>query len=175
MRQLPIYQECFICGRNNPAGTGAAFFAEEDGHVICDYLTRQKHNGYKDVIHGGIITALLDECIGWAASIRAGGMCVTGELNVRFKRPLPVNMKIQISGFCPPDQPKGKRYIKGSGKITDVQGEVYAEASGTFFPLPESAQKDILKHLEYPDAPGKKVLPEDIWSNRNLVRGSEDA
>ncbi|GBC60267.1 thioesterase [Desulfonema ishimotonii] len=161
MEKLPRYSECFICGRDNPAGTDITFIRTEEG-VACEYLAAPKHNGYRGIIHGGIISALLDECVGWAVSLRAGRMCVTGELTIRFRKSLPVSTKVTVKGFCDPEQ-KTRRLFRGYGHIEDEAGTVYAKAEGRFFPMSEEAQKPVFECLKMADAPEKAVTPADIW------------
>ena len=39
---------------------------QHDDNARGLYAGQEKHNSYEGIIHGGIISALLDECIGWA-------------------------------------------------------------------------------------------------------------
>ncbi len=162
MKKLPRYADCFVCGRENPAGTDVTFTVTEDG-VECVYKTEKKHNGYKGIIHGGVMAALLDESMGWAASLHKKAMCVTGELKIRYKVPLPVDTKVTIKGVVSSRQDKGRDYCKVYGQIKDPSGKIYAKAEGKFFPLPEASQDDVFEILEDADEPGKKVIPDDLW------------
>lgn len=162
MRKIPRYAGCFVCGKQNAAGAGVTFYQNEHG-VVCDYVTEPKHVGYESIIHGGIITALLDECIGWAISMKVQALCVTGELTVRFKRSLTVGQKVHVEGFYVEEQMKRRRYLQGHGRIVGDDGVVYAEANGKFFPLPQTEQEKVLSYLEMPDAPGEAVTWADLW------------
>ncbi len=164
MRELPRYKDCFICGCDNKAGADVLFVKTEKG-VEAKYLTQKKHNSYKGIIHGGVIAALLDECIGWAVCIEEKTMCVTAELNIRYKEALPVDTDVTVSGFASP-QPEGKkRYGSGYGHISDESGKIYASAEGKFFPVPDEEVVPFLEILEFDDYPGKSVRPEDIWGD----------
>ena len=46
----------------------------------------KKFQGWKDVVHGGIIVTLLDEVMAKAAQ-RSGYSVLTGEIQARFKNP----------------------------------------------------------------------------------------
>ena len=164
MKKLPRYSDCFICGKENHAGTDVTFTVSGDG-VECEYVTDKKHIGYKDVLHGGVIAALLDECMGWAVSVHKKAMCVTGELTIRYKALLPVNTLVIVKGFVSSRQDERGEYCRGYGHIEDQSGKIYAKARGLFFPLPEESQADIFEILEYVDTPDKKVIPEELWGN----------
>ncbi len=77
---------CFVCGKNNEHGLQLSFTTDA-GKTICEFVVRKDFQGYKDIIHGGIVTAILDEAMIYAAM--AGGLNpVTAEITVRFKQPL---------------------------------------------------------------------------------------
>ncbi len=80
---------CFVCGKENQSGLKLAFNYSH-GKITCEFLPSKIYQGYKDIIHGGIITTVLDEAMIQAA-IAEGIGPVTAELSVRFKRPLMVN------------------------------------------------------------------------------------
>ena len=80
---LPGFPHCFVCGAENPRGLRIPFAAKGDG-VEAEYTAESEHVGYEDVVHGGIISALLDEAIIWAVYVSTGRFGVTAELCIRF-------------------------------------------------------------------------------------------
>ena len=52
---------CMICGMNNNYGVKAQFYNMEDGSVMTPFVFREEHQSYPGRVHGGIITAMLDE------------------------------------------------------------------------------------------------------------------
>jgi acyl-coenzyme A thioesterase PaaI-like protein len=85
---------CFGCGDLNPIGLHLRFVASDDG-VVTQFSPGTQHQGYDLIVHGGIIAAVLDEAMAWAAA-RAGIWAVTGELSVRYRRPLRVGEQTRI-------------------------------------------------------------------------------
>lgn len=77
---------CFACGKNNQCGLTLSF-KYSDGILTSEFTPSKIHQGYKDIIHGGIITTVLDEVMIQAA-IAEGITPVTAEISVRFKKPL---------------------------------------------------------------------------------------
>ena len=65
---LPHSSGCFLCGDENPCGAQTRFFVEGDT-VRTRLILPQHHNGYKMIAHGGILAGLLDETMGWAATV----------------------------------------------------------------------------------------------------------
>ena len=82
---LPHSSGCFLCGEENRSGVRARFFVEGD-EVLGRVILPLHLNGYRDVAHGGVVSALLDETMGWAATVfgKTHPMYVTGELTVKL-------------------------------------------------------------------------------------------
>src|SRR3712207_6174508 len=83
---------CFGCGRLNPHGLRLQFFElEESRGVWADFTPTREHEGFTGMVHGGIVTAVLDEAMGWAVFV-GGAWAVTGRLAVEFREPVQVGM-----------------------------------------------------------------------------------
>ena len=86
---------CFGCGRNNPVGLKLDF--RSNGKVTETEFTPDKfHQGWPGVLHGGIITCLLDEAMSYAAYF-AGVRCITAKMEVEIKRPAPIAVTLLIT------------------------------------------------------------------------------
>lgn len=116
---------CFICGKANPIGLKVDFQVDREGLRIKGLFTpRREHEGYKGILHGGLVAALLDEAMVkllWEAGIPA----VSAALDVRLARPARVGEPISISGWV--DSVKG-RLILAAARIEDAGGNLVAEA-----------------------------------------------
>ncbi len=78
--------QCFACGNENPDGLKLEFEYSDNNIVKTTYTPPEKFQGWKGIVHGGIITTLLDEIMAKAAIIK-GYHILTGEINIRFKNP----------------------------------------------------------------------------------------
>ena len=119
---------CFGCGDRNPIGLHLRFEVMADG-VAAPFIPRPEHQGFENVVHGGIISTILDEAMAWATA-HAGLWAVTGEMRVRFRLPLRVGestmVTAQVSG-C-----RG-RIITTAADLTRVEDLArIATASATF-------------------------------------------
>jgi uncharacterized protein (TIGR00369 family) len=79
-------QHCFACGGKNPAGLHLRFLIHE-GKVFTEFVPQKIHQGYKDIVHGGLISTILDEAMAKAALMQ-GMPALTAEITVRFRNPL---------------------------------------------------------------------------------------
>ncbi|MBN2719356.1 MAG: PaaI family thioesterase [Deltaproteobacteria bacterium] len=86
---------CIACGNANPASLRLYFDLRPDGSVAGTFKGSSLLQGYPGILHGGIISSLLDaamtHCL-FHHSIEA----VTGELIVRFLHPVPCNAQLHI-------------------------------------------------------------------------------
>lgn len=88
------------------------------------------HEGYQGppaCVHGGIVAALLDDALGRTRHL-TGRNCVTGSLNITYKRPTPLNADLLVNARI--DEIHERKFVV-SGEIT-YDGEVTASAIGVF-------------------------------------------
>jgi len=144
---LPNSKGCFVCGEDNPAGLQMRFYVE-DGLVKARWRPQPQHCGLKNVVHGGVIAALLDECMAWAATRTFGLMCVTGDLNVRFLKRAPGDQELVV---CAEVVRPGRRVAHVRGRLLDPAGEECAEAHGRFVPVSPKETLAVDDDLLYGD------------------------
>lgn len=120
---------CFACGRENPEGLSLKFERTEKG-VRTTFIPQRKHQGFKGVIHGGILTTLLDEA-GAHAAIARGFTALTAEININFKNPLYVGQEALVEGWLVGIKESRSKNIKiiEAGSVIKAEGKVIAEAS----------------------------------------------
>jgi acyl-coenzyme A thioesterase PaaI-like protein len=126
---------CFGCGHQNPAGLRLTFYEREDGAgVWAPWTPARESEGYAGIVHGGIITTVLDEVMAWSLYQR-GIWAVTGKLMVTFRRPVEVGVPTRAEGMFVRDR---GRVIEVAGQIRrDADDALLAEATATFLRVPE--------------------------------------
>ncbi len=152
---LPHSSGCFCCGDENACGIQARFFVEGDA-VNAEVVLPRHLNGYKNVAHGGVLAALLDESMGWAATVfgREHPMYVTAELTVKYLRPVPVGELLRIAS----------RLVEDAGRIAYSAGEmlsdgkVVVKASGKFIPMSAEGTAEVIPYLKFEDCRKYKTL-----------------
>jgi uncharacterized protein (TIGR00369 family) len=116
---------CFVCGPENAEGMKLQFQTLDNGKKIAaTYVPPEKYQGWKGVVHGGIIATLLDEVMAKAAQ-KSGYRVVTGELHTRFKSPANVLEPLHLTAEVESVRKK-IIYVKASACRED--GIVVAEA-----------------------------------------------
>ena len=129
MKEIARYSGCFVCGSDNEIGLRAQFFWDETRQrAVCDITAEEIYAGYKDIYHGGIISALLDEIM--IKSLLALDLhVVTAEMTVRYKKPVYIGDKIRFEGWMTRD--KGSIFLT-EGAATNQDGEMVASAFGKY-------------------------------------------
>jgi len=120
---------CFACGPANPIGMHLHFDRSQDGDgVVARATLASEFQGWRGIAHGGIVMALLDEAMAHAAGY-AGHRGVTAAVNVRFRKPVPLETPIEIRGRVTWQ----RRNVLGvEGWILDGRGTPLARAEGSF-------------------------------------------
>ena len=126
MKQLSDSQKCYVCGKKNPIGLAVEF--EIDGaarSIQAKFVPQDVHEGYEGIVHGGILSALLDEAMAKLA-FGLGIPAVTAEILVKFKSPASAGEELSISGRLTQET---HRLIKAEARI-ERGAVVVAEATG---------------------------------------------
>ena len=132
-KKLPNSRNCFVCGLDNSRGLKRHFTS--DGETVHTNFTPEPWMaGYENVIHGGIISTLLDEVAVWAAYDKMGRFAMTVELNVRFLKPVLLGASYRVEGRFLED--KGRVWL-AEAEIRSPENVVLAKATAKVFPLSE--------------------------------------
>ncbi|MBN2537804.1 PaaI family thioesterase [candidate division WOR-3 bacterium] len=115
---------CFACGKSNPDGLQLDIRTTPEG-VELDYTPPARYEGWQGIVHGGIVSTLLDELCAWACSAR-GYRTVTGRLEIRFRHATPIGRPLR--GFGRVVRERGAM-VEVESRLEDESGNVLAEAS----------------------------------------------
>jgi acyl-coenzyme A thioesterase PaaI-like protein len=121
---------CFGCGSDNPLGLRLQFFETDDG-VECDWTAPPHLAGAPGIIHGGIQGTVLDEVLCMTAFAKHGTGVVTGELTIRYRKPVPTGVPLRIDGRIVARDDRSYT-ITGTIRRPDTP-DVLTEARGRFF------------------------------------------
>jgi acyl-coenzyme A thioesterase PaaI-like protein len=97
--RVPIADNyCFVCGKNNPRGFKIEVrYSEAELTAETELAIPREYQGWADVIHGGILSTLLDELMAHAVWHFAGPG-LTLSLEVRFHKPLKPDEPVLVRG-----------------------------------------------------------------------------
>lgn len=116
---------CFVCGPKNPIGLKLDFTF--DGKIMKTRFTpRKEHQGYRNIVHGGIVSTLLDEIMVKLA-IEMGMPAVTAHMDIRLRKALNVGEEITIIAEMLEVTTK---LLVSHSKAMTKNNEIVAEATG---------------------------------------------
>ncbi|HIF54143.1 MAG: PaaI family thioesterase [Methylococcales bacterium] len=143
---------CFGCGHGNTAGLQICSFWQED-ECVCNWQPEAKHQGWPNLICGGIIATLIDcHCMASAMATavrnenRALGTLpeyrfATGTLNIKYLKPTPCTGLLTL---------KAKVITIKQQRIYTLRCDLYAEQLKT-------AEAEVVAFLVYQGAHSDKT------------------
>lgn len=142
---------CYACGSANEHGLHMQFRREGD-RTVSDYAPLPFQQGYPGRMHGGVVTTMIDEAMGWAV-YHAREWGATARLNVRFRRPVPLDAPLRVEAWVVRNK---HRLIELRAEVQDTAGEVLAEGDGVFMKLDKRFARelsDTAREIGRSDAP----------------------
>jgi len=85
------HRDCIVCGRGNADGLRLQFTEAVDGSVKTVFSCEKKYRGYSGVLHGGIVSCLLDGAM-TNCLFSKGVVALTGEMTIRYLRPVTIDI-----------------------------------------------------------------------------------
>ena len=145
MKKQPSSRHCFLCGIDNPIGLKLTFYEDDDNRVSARFVPGQEHQGYPGQLHGGIASALLDETIG-RTLVRDDIWAMTVELNLRFRRPVPLGEPLTVTGEMVRLR---SRTMEGRGAIRLADGSLAVTAEAKYIRLSDEQVQTFRDDLGY--------------------------
>ena len=119
---------CIGCGPHATVGLHMHFEATDDGGVESRITVGPAFQGWRDVVHGGVVALLLDEAMAYAAAAR-GIVGVTGDLKMRFRKSVPVGVPLRVRAKVAWQ----RRNVLGiEARVCDESGQLLASGEGSF-------------------------------------------
>lgn len=147
---LPYSDGCFVCGHSNIHGLQVQFYVQ-DNSVKVDLNFAPHFNSFPHITHGGVLSSILDEAMGWSAFIFSDieTFLFTRELNVTYKRNAPIGEPLLLTAEYVGAERGGMYSTKG--KITDMDGKIITASKGLFFPTSKEKMAETIPHLSFLD------------------------
>ncbi|MCX7769898.1 MAG: PaaI family thioesterase [Proteobacteria bacterium] len=120
---------CFCCGSKNIKGLSLVV-EKHDEYSLIKCSIPSEYESYPGIVHGGIISTLLDEAL-WYAFYFKNLFTFTRKLSITFKKSVPVNYPIMIKGEVI-KKLRASLWI-GKAEIFDNNKNLFAFATGEFF------------------------------------------
>jgi uncharacterized protein (TIGR00369 family) len=128
MSVLPVYTTSFFTCKKRPDGMGLTILYE-DGAVYTNMSVDSRFEGYKGVVHGGMVFGVLDVIMWYAILLNTKKICMTRKTEMAFLKPVLCNTtyraEARVAGI-------EERDVIISAWLQDADGEHYAEVNGVF-------------------------------------------
>jgi hypothetical protein len=124
----PVANHEMLCvgGASHPMSPGLRHWF--DGDKVYGAVTfNWSYEGPPNHVHGGWVAAILDHFMGMA-QVRAGNAGMTGGLDIRYRRPTPLNCELDLVASL---TPLSERKMKVDAELSH-QGQLTASASAVF-------------------------------------------
>lgn len=122
-------EHCFVCGKRNHRGMQIDIKkAVENNTCTFTFTAGPTFQGYSGIVHGGILSTLLDEAMIHAV-MGNKIMAVTADMRVKFLRPAPIGVVLKIAATLTGNR-KNLYFARGTVMLND--GTLLAEAEGRF-------------------------------------------
>lgn len=99
------HDDCVVCSHKNKQGLNLEFYASDAGQVTASFNYDKQYQGYPGIIHGGIISAILDGAM-TNCLFALNRIAVTADFRIRFRHPVqigkPANVRAWVTRSTPP-------------------------------------------------------------------------
>ena len=134
----------FVSGSKNPQSMRMKPVIKNN-LVYAKYIFEDRFAGGPGLVHGGILSAALDDLMGYATVIH-NRMCVTANLEVNYIIPVPVEQEYELFAWV--KDIDGKKITTES--VIKSQENTHVESRGLFIDLGENAFKHFAPEKYYP-------------------------
>lgn len=91
-----VHPNCVVCSSTNSKGLHLEFVSTNNGGITATFQCDEAFEGYPGVLHGGVISSILDGAMGHCMFAR-GQAVVTFEMTTRFRYPVVTNQEATVS------------------------------------------------------------------------------
>ena len=118
---------CFVCDRSNPHGLQLSFIHDDETDIVSSEFTLgSAYSGAPRFVHGGVVLAILDEAMAWAAISIAGRFAVSRTTRASFRRPVMVDVAHRVEAVV---ERHDEASVSASARVLNPEGKRCAEAS----------------------------------------------
>lgn len=90
---------CFVCDPNNAEGLRIPFVRDDDDGVVRAVATlAEQHSGAPALVHGGVLAALCDDAVAWAAIAFGRRFALVAEMRLNYLLPVPIERELTVTG-----------------------------------------------------------------------------
>lgn len=133
---------CFVCDQANPNGLRLSFVHDTEADVVrSDFTLGPAYSGAPRFVHGGLVLAILDEAMAWAAIGIAGRFAVSRTSRASFRRPVMVDAPHRVEAVV---EDHDEASVSARARVINGAGKRCAEASARLVVLTEEAARTAI-------------------------------
>jgi len=133
---------CFVCDQANPAGLRLSFMHDDEAELVrSDFTLGSAFSGAPRFVHGGLVLAILDEAMAWAAIAIAGRFAVSRTSRASFRRPVLVGAPHRVEAVV---ESSDETSVNARARVLNDQGKKCAEASARLVVLTEDGARTAI-------------------------------
>ena len=127
-----VHPKCVVCSFGNGNGLHLEFDIANDGSVTATLQCDEAFEGYPGILHGGVISSILDGAMGNCMFAR-GMATVTVEMTTKFRHPIITGREAMVSARI--TRASHPLYLLEAEIIQE--GKVKATAKGKYYNQPK--------------------------------------
>jgi uncharacterized protein (TIGR00369 family) len=121
--------KCFGCSSANAHGLKMEFY--EADKSVYSWLTVPDHLcGWNELVHGGVISTILDEIMSWTAIYITKKFILTKTMTIEFLKPLKMGTKLMVKGSI--RDIVSEREATLQGFLFDENEKLFARSEGRY-------------------------------------------
>ncbi len=138
---------CFGCSQKNSHGLKMKFYTDET--TLYSWLSVPPHLcGWEGIVHGGVLSTMLDEIMGWSAIYTLRKIVMTKSMTIDYLKPVYIEDKLRVEGKA--IERVSDREVIIEGKLYKEDNILCAQTRGTFAVFTANAIKRL------------KIMPQEV-------------
>jgi uncharacterized protein (TIGR00369 family) len=141
--ELPWLDEprfaCFGCSPRNRIGLALQMVRLDDGRLATDVTFSEDYASYPGVVHGGVVSVLVDELMGDLIALDRGLLAFSVTLRTKFLEPLLVGKPYRAMAAI---SSTGNGVLHTQADVLSADGRTVLMANGSYQPI-SSAQATV--------------------------------
>lgn len=133
-------KECFACGTNNQYGLHMKFYYDGCKYITSSLKLEEKFRGWDQLIHGGIISTILDELMAWAVICITKNIMLTKSITTNYYNK--IITRTEIHAFAWIEEIKS-REVTLKSELYDDKNKLCAQATGVYAMFPIKLAKKL--------------------------------
>ncbi|HJV09590.1 MAG TPA: PaaI family thioesterase, partial [Acidimicrobiales bacterium] len=117
---------CFVCEPSNPMGLQVQYFHDDEADAVtAEFTLGVAHSGAPQYVHGGVLLAIMDEAMAWAAIAIGERFAVVQSTATTFDRPVRIDELHRVEATI---HDRTDTAVTARATVTDAGGRRCARA-----------------------------------------------